>query len=198
MLLFSSNTKKTNQKLRLKSLEDNALKNRKEIESKLKEAKIVDQQLDQVLLDTKKLTASIQQRLSNRLKITQKTIKTICSNMSQGVVILDYLGHAVEINNSFKRMFAINTVDFNFHKICNTLNPLTIDGKKFSTNLNFEIESDIAFKSKTFDLILQPKIELEVHPKDKEPFKCILEISVLDNNPETMEDVSFIIFCKRL
>jgi len=200
-MLFSGSAKKTKQ-LRLKELEETAINNRKVIDGKMKEAKVVDQQLAKILSETRELTATISQKISSRLKITQKTLKTIVTSIKEGVVILDYIGTVIETNGVFEKTF-LNTdksiLGMNFKELCGTLNPKTEDGEKYALTPNFTaLSTDVFNRSDKAVKIIQPEIVLEVNPIEIEPFKCIFSLSKLDNDPETVDDVSYILFFKCL
>lgn len=199
MMLFSTKATKA-RTLRKQQMEENALSDRKVIENKLKDAKAVDQQLAQVLSDTKELTTSIQQKLSTRLKITKNTIKTIVRNVNEGIVILNSEGIVIESNSAFESTFTCGQciLGSDFKQICNVLNPLKEDGERFILTPNFKSLSQDVFDSKNFSTEIQPEIMLEVHPCSVESFKCTFSLAALDNAPEHVDDVSFILFFRCL
>jgi transcriptional regulator with PAS, ATPase and Fis domain len=199
-MLFSSAKKATTlRKQRLKTLQDTAQDNRKEIERKLKEAKAVDQQLAQVLSDTHELTSSIQEKLASHLKITRNTLKNICHNVREGIVILDNEGKVIEANEAFIKMciFGDELVGTNFKSLCMRTHP-TADGKPFEIDSNFKGIAEDVFKNKKFAEPLLPEVVIEIHPEGVEPFKCTFAMTTLDNSPEHVDDVSFILFFRCL
>lgn len=199
MMLFSTKATKA-RTLRKQQMEETALSDRKVIENKLKDAKAVDQQLAKVLSDTRELTSSIQLKLSTRLKITKNTIKTIVRNVKEGIVILNSAGTVIESNSSFENTFTCGEgiLGSDFKQICNILNPLKEDGERFILTPDFKFLSQSIFDSKNFATEIQPEIMLEVHPCNLDSFKCTFSLSVLDNAPEHVNDVSFILFFRCL
>lgn len=201
-MIFSKAKSANKRKLMIKSLEDSAFNNRKVIERMLNEAKDVDQQLAKVLSETRELTTSISQKISSRLKITQKTLKTMVMSIKEGIVILDYRGVVLETNGVFEKTFLnsdSSILNINFKELCGKLEPCTEDGKRFVLTPNFLDLSPAAFnREDKAVMVIQPEIILEVHPKESEPFKCIFSLSILDNDPENVDDVSFILFFKCL
>lgn len=199
MMLFLS--RKTNQrKQRLKDMQDSALLIRNDIDKKFKDTKIVEQQLADVIEETKKLTTSIQNKLSSRLKITRSTLNSVCKNLKDGVVIVDHLGKVLETNLSFEKSFLMKKDDVigsDFKVMCKKLHAVKKDGEHFEIKQTFEEMSKLVIdriKDGSGSMIMQPETALEVHLSDDEAFKCTMTITTLDNDPVCIEDVSFILF----
>jgi len=200
----------------LKKLKEAAIVNRIEIEKKLKDTKIVDQQLVQVISDTRQLTTVINQKLNTRLKITNKTLKSICHNLKDGVIIVNHTGKVVEVNLAFETIFTVpksEVIGANIRELCVRLAALQ-DGCKlemidFDKNSRTTLEHSINKKEKKCtkncfecdsscenNLDVHLNVELEVHPSDTKSFICNVGISALDNDPEQLDDVHFILFFK--
>ena len=82
---------KKKSKLELKQqVTDLTSRNRKAVEEKLNELISVDAQLSQLINETKNMTLSLREKLGGYLKITRNTIKSICQNLREGVVLIDY------------------------------------------------------------------------------------------------------------
>jgi len=198
---FSRSAMKQKRVLRMKALEDAATINRKIIDGKLKEASIIDQQLTNLLNDTKTLTKTVREKLSGRLKINSKTLKSICRRINEGVVILNSDGIVLEANKAFEDLFldGESIVNSKFKSICSKLEPTTEDGKKYSLTPNFKQLAQRIFDSKDFTTPIQAEISLFVNQKNHpEQSKCIFSLSVLDNDPTEVDDVTFMLFFKCL
>jgi transcriptional regulator with PAS, ATPase and Fis domain len=197
-MLFSRSAK--TRKLRMKSMEESHVNNRTVIEGKLKAANVVDEQLDSVLAETKALTTDIQHKLSTKLKITRNTIKTIVHSVKEAIVILDNKGTVIESNSAFEDAFTCSRrmIGLNFKEICKVLNPTTEDGKKYELTPDFNSLSQSIFDTKNFKTDIQPEIMLDVNPCHFDSFKCLFSLSILDNEPEHVSDISFILFFKCL
>jgi hypothetical protein len=191
-MIFSRN-KSAIKKLRLE-FEEKASKNRTAIEGKLKEASEIDGQLANIILDTKNLTTSIQEKLSTRLKITPKTIKTIVTDIREGVVIVNYVGDIIETNKAFEDLFLENIIGLNFSDLCEKLNCVK-DKERFEINADFRDLSKRIFESKK-QLKIQTEIPIIVNLSGKKPLKCVFSMKSLDNDPEHIRDVCFIAFFK--
>jgi hypothetical protein len=200
----------------LKQLKEAALITRNEIEKKLKDTKIIDQELAQIISDTKQLTTAINQKISTRLKITNKTLKSICHSLQDGVIIVDNKGLIVEANASFEKLFLVNKAEIlgaNLKELCARLDALK-DGCKFEL-VDFNVISTIALEhsisrknkecskncgpcTKNCDVsaMVNLNVGLEVHPAGAKSFICDVAITALDNDPEKLEDVNFILFFK--
>jgi transcriptional regulator with PAS, ATPase and Fis domain len=198
---FSRSAMKQKRVLRMKALEDAATINRKIIDGKLKEASIIDQQLTNLLNDTKTLTKTVREKLSGRLKINSKTLKSICRRINEGVVILNSDGVVLEANKAFEDLFldGNSIINNEFKSICDKLQPTNEYGEKFSLSPNFKELARSIFDSKDFITPIQPEISLFVNQKDSsEQSKCIFSLTVLDNDPNEVEDVTFMLFFKCL
>ena len=200
----------------LKKLKEAALVNRSEIEKKLKDVKIIDQELAQIISDTKQLTTTINKKLSTCLKITNKTLKSVCHNLQDGVIIVDNTGIIVEANASFENLFLIPKFDVigaNLKELCTRLDTLK-DGCKFEL-VDFNVISKITLehslarknkdclkncakcpKSCDVSSVINLNIDLEIYPPKTKSFICNVAITALDNDPEQIEDVNFILFFK--
>ena len=216
-MMFFGITKSTKPRSdKFKQLKEAALINRSEIEKKLKDTKIVEQELTQVVMDTKTLTKIINKKLTNLLKITNKTLKSVCQSLKDGVVIVDYNGIIVETNNSFENIFLVpkdEVIGANLGELCVRLDALK-DGCKFEM-IDFKeisnkaLDHSLARKKRDcskncFPCIKQCEdsakvnlnIDLEVYPTGSKSFLCNVAITALDNDPEQLEDVNFILFFK--
>lgn len=187
--------------LRKKALEDEATVNRKIIEGKLKEVGVIDQQLTNLLNDTKTLTKTVREKISGRLKINSKALKSICRRINEGVVILNSDGVVLEANKAFEDLFldGESIVNSKFESICTKLNPTNADGEKFTLSPNFKQLAQKIFNSKDFSTSIQPEISLFVNQKNNpEQSKCIFSLTVLDNDPAEVDDITFMLFFKCL
>lgn len=174
--------------------EDNRQKNRLAIDNKLKEINDIDIQLSKVISDTKELTHLIQEKLSMRLKITPKTIKTIVTNIREGIIILNSVGDIIEINDYFIKKYSFKS-NMNFKDICKDLK-CTHDDKPFKLLIDFEDMSKKIFNMKNESNIIQDEILITIDKIDNLPFDCLFSMKVLDNDPIDKKDVCYIMFFK--
>lgn len=210
---------------RLDQVNDVAASNRAVIKARLQEVTAVDQQLFQVVSETKTLTNSIKDKLSTHLKITRNTLKSICQNLKEGVILVDYTGSVIEVNNSCERTFSLTKeamLGKSFSQICDKLNAIKEDGgeihltqnffNSLSTNIFTRINCKRDCKTCTapdclknvedyFKGEFNPQIEVMLRlqpPGYEKSVKCSFSFSVLDNDPESVEDITYILFFKIL
>jgi len=201
---------------KLNKFKETASANRSEIEKKLKDTKILDQELSQLILDTKALAKTVNKKLTSRLKISSKTLKSVCYGLKDGVIIVDHNGIIIEANAAFEKIFLVpreEVISANLGELCVRLDALK-DGCKFEI-IDFKEISNTALKHSFLRKNKQCSknclecdkqceasskvnlnVELNVYPKGAKSFLCNVAITALDNDPEQIEDVNFILFFK--
>ena len=199
-MIFSNIKTKSSKQRQIRKMEfENTINSNNEIiQNRLKEALVVDKQLAQVISDTKELTTQIQAKLDSKLKITRSTLKSLCHNIREGMIISNYLGKVIETNKAFEDSFSLNdsAVGMNFIQICEKLNPMNEDGTKYELTQDFKALSKTIFKFKHFNAVIQSELVVEICMPGKNPFKCMFSVSVLDNSPERVEDICYVLFFK--
>ena len=224
--MFFSTKRATQRKQRIvQKVEEVTSPNRAAVKAKFLEVEAVDKQLAQVISDTKSLTSSIQDKLSTHLKITRKTLKSICQNLKEGVILVDYAGKAIEVNHSYEKMFGATreqVIGVDFTMITERLRAKKLNGENLmltsnffaalSKNINYRINCELDCDICTTRYCLQSiedqfkgafnpqtEVQIMVHPSNHEkPIKVAFSFSVLDNDPIHTEDVTYILFFKIL
>lgn len=221
--MFSSLTglsKSGAQRKRLAQVKESSCAERQPISSRFQQVKDVDDQLTQVITDTKNLTSSIQEKLSGRLKITKNTIKSICQNLREGVIIVNYIGKVIEVNTAYEKSFVVERdklIDLDFSDVIKNQNATESDGSEFILTQQFfqDISKNVFHREDCkkdcsictikchenyFDGVFNPQNEAVIlmKPTGKKPRAVAFSFSILDNDPMKEEDVSYILFFKNL
>jgi hypothetical protein len=221
--MFSSLTgfsKSGAQRKRLAQVKESSKLERGSICDRFQQVKDVDDQLAQIITDTRNLTSSIQEKLSGRLKITKNTIKSICQNLREGVVIVNYEGKVIEVNTAYEKSFIVERdamIGMDFSEVIKQQAAAEADGsklaltKEFFKNMSKSVFNRLDCKKDCdicttrcdqtyFDGTFNPQNEavISMKPTGKKPHMVAFSFSILDNEPESEEQVSYILFFKNL
>ena len=181
----------------------------------MKEIDAVDAQLKQVISETKSLTNSISEKLSTQLKITRKSLKSVCQNLHDGVVIINSVGKIIDINNSCLKQFGLdkdailgNEISF----LTRLINAKRENGTTFDLgdtffedishnvfyHLSNKIEkiSKVNLESYNMGEIARGEIHVKLTHEDIDR-KFSYSITMLDNDPTQFEDITYLVFFRR-
>jgi hypothetical protein len=217
--MFFTNAKHARRQ-QMSTLNDVSSNNREAIRAKMKETEAIDSQLREILKETKILTLSVREKVNSQLKITQKSIKSLCQNFGEGVVIANHRGEIVEVNDSCENVFGIKKdtlVGQSFAYLADKLKTEKESGESFtldteffellSKNLFNRIVCDCDCKTcitprclgdiKKYFADFNPTTEtvLFFHPCERTQ-KAMFSFTVIDNDPDMIEDVTYIMFFK--
>jgi PAS domain-containing protein len=203
----------TASKNHLSTINDISTKSRSLIQSRLKEVEEVDKQLKQVLSETKKLTISIREKLETKLKINRSLLKILCQNLQDGVILVNFTGSIVEINQSCKDIFGISRDDLinkDLSYLTSKLRMKKTDGCLFDLSTNFfealshnifyrlvNDETNVDIESYFRDIM--PQNETKLHSNfNNEEREFTISLSILDNDPDDIDDITYIIVFKEV
>ena len=204
----------------LKELSETGARIRAEIDKKMNEVKAVDQQLNEAITDTKKLTHDITAKLNTRLKITRNSLKSIMRNLRDGIVMLDYSGRVIEMNLASFKVKKDQFIGLDFNDLAANMG-MTVDGdclhikSCFFEDLSIHIFdksckhadtdcdcSDCPVPLEELEQYLHTTISLPESVKLKtgsgEHVKCSLNFKIFDNSPSNVQDVTYVLFFKCL
>jgi hypothetical protein len=207
---------------------DALLSQKEEIKKRLEEINVINDQLHSVVSETQLLSLSVMKKLKGELKVAKKSIISICKKLREGIVLLDWQGNVVQINDAAEKMFSIyekpylnkpftdliKTMDFG-HDCSLPHDELFF--KELSNRILNKIhctdhcESCTGTKSCTTCTSDKIKSELPsffdleneivtqiVLNKGGKPFRFGFSFSMLDNDPERITDVIYIFLFKEL
>lgn len=213
-------------KKQLKSLMEIASSHREQIRKRINETSELDKQLLQIVKETTEITGTLKEKLSSRLKITRNTLSSICQTMADGVILIDSSGNVIECNMMFEQMAGENKeqmVGKNFSEIFSMLNTVYTDTQeKFvCADRNFEKLSRLVYTKSICEdkdcescqelvkcndgvekilsectFSLSDPLHLTIKTKLGACLKTSMTFSVLENEPEKVEDVVFMLVVK--
>lgn len=211
-MIFLGFTTKKAKKAHLKQIEDLGIERKKEIDKKLIEVKESTKELASMIADTKKISSTIQEKLNKKLKITNNTIKTICHTLRESVIIVNYQGEVLEINPAFENRFSVqrnDTLGIKFIDLMKKINVNSISiADNFFINLSEDIFKKIEIKFNSGckkdciscnadcnNNLNINKIMIDIQPSGfVNSIPCEINMTVIDNSPSKVEDLSFILF----
>ena len=217
--MFFTNAKHARRQ-QMSTLYDVSSNNREAIRAKMKETEAIDTQLREILKETKILTLSVREKVSSQLKITQKSIKSLCQNFGEGVVIANHRGDIIEVNDSCERVFGLKKdliVGHSFSYLADQLKTEKENGDSFTLDTEFfELLSKNLFNRiicdcdcdkcitprclgdiKKFFADFNPTTEIALSFHQNERIqKALFSFTVIDNDPDMIEDVTYIMFFK--
>ena len=203
----------TASKNHLSTINDISTKSRSLIQSRLKEVEEVDKQLKQVLSETKKLTISIREKLETKLKINRSSLKMLCQNLQDGVILVNFTGSIVEINQSCKDIFGISHDDLinkDLSYLTSKLRMKKTDGCLFDLSTNFfeALSHNIFYRLvndetnvdiESYFRGIMPQNETKLHSNfNNEEREFTISLSILDNDPDDIDDITYIIVFKEV
>jgi len=198
--MFRTKLTRKDQISNLKLAMDSASNGRAAIKSKLREAKLVEDQLTNLISETCNLTITLQEKLNSRLKLTNNSIKTIYKNLREGVILLDFKGNVLDVNESYEKIFQHTKDEFlggDFSGVIAHMIATKLDG----SSLEFSKEEFLKMSNKICKECKDPAIEeilTFTQEGSKRKKKLSIKISLLDNAPERIEDVIYVVFFKPL
>ena len=211
-MFFTTSARKSH----LSALNDITSKSRSIISAKMKEVEEIDNQLKQVISETKRLTISIREKFDTQLKITKKSLRTLCQNLHDGVILVDCNGCIVEVNESCETIFGISKDELVSKELSHLTSLLQIkksNGEPFDPSVSFfealshnifyrlsqgDDVTDLDIESYFKGLAPHPETKLTIiHPKNGEE-NFTFSFSVLDNDPEEFEDITYIVFFRKI
>jgi PAS domain-containing protein len=198
-MFFTTSARKSH----LSALNDITSKSRSIISAKMKEVEEIDNQLKQVISETKRLTISIREKFDTQLKITKKSLKTLCQNLNDGVILVDCNGCIVEVNESCETIFGFSKEELVSKELSHLASLLQIkksNGEPFDPSVNFfeALSHNIFYRLSQGDDVMDLETKLTItHPKNGEE-NFSFSFSVLDNDPEEFEDITYIVFFRKI
>jgi PAS domain-containing protein len=198
-MFFTTSARKSH----LSALNDITSKSRSIISAKMKEVEEIDNQLKQVISETKRLAISIREKFDTQLKITKKSLKTLCQNLNDGVILVDCNGCIVEVNESCETIFGFSKEELVSKELSHLASLLQIkksNGEPFDPSVNFfeALSHNIFYRLSQGDDVMDLETKLTItHPKNGEE-NFSFSFSVLDNDPEEFEDITYIVFFRKI
>ena len=200
----------TARKHQISKLDELANSTRSAIRARLKEVESVDAQLKQVIDETKQLTTHITEKLATQLKITRKTLKSVCHNLRDGVVVINSSGRIIDVNPAGTYMFGYDYDDllgYDLNFLLRLIDTKKESGEVFELDGSFfEDMSHNIFYHLSSDINTIPKVNIDsyligelshtaVMSKISDRItKLSISISVLDNDPDQFEDITYLVF----
>lgn len=189
---------------------------KEEINARLAEMSRITEQLQTVVSETHQIALQVTKKIKSELKVAKKSVLSIIKRLQAGAILLDWQGHIIQINNSAELMFGIkesSCLNNHFYELMEFSDKSLIPNKP---NFFSELSEKILLKSND-GLILScstgAKVKSELPScfdieKDvatsvqlasgKSPIKLNLTFSILDNNPEQVNDVVYVFLFKEL
>jgi transcriptional regulator with PAS, ATPase and Fis domain len=183
---------------------------RQPISTRFQKVKEVEDQLNLAVAETIRVTSSIQERLGAHLKITHNTIKAVCQNIREGVIIVNYAGKILEVNSSYEKNFFLKYDDLigvDFVELIKQQHATEVDGTEFVLAKNFfKSVSKKIFNHTTveavnyFDGTFHPQSEaiIMLTPPGEKTKMASFSFAIMDNDPICEEEVSYVLFFKNM
>jgi PAS domain-containing protein len=184
---------------------------RAEIQKRLEEVSELNTQLAAVVQETHSISAAVMDKLKKELKIAKKSLTSICRRLKEGVLLVNNTGQVVEVNTAGQKMLGVTSTDLIGRQLTemvswvkgeNQTTPIVLSVDFFenlSTNLLERAITDHTVDKDRIDDLLpeflnfEHEITLDVHlAKIGQPFKFFMTFSILDNDPENLNDVTYI------
>jgi len=183
---------------------------RQPISSRFQKVKEIEDQLALAVIETIRVTNGIQEKLGAHLKITHNTIKAVCQNIREGVIIVNYAGKILEVNCSYEKNFFLkhdDLIGMDFVELIKQQAATEVDGTAFNLDKNFfRSMSKKIFHHTTiepvnyFDGTFHPQSEaiIMLTPPGEKTKLASFSFAVMDNDPICEEEVSYILFFKNM
>ena len=198
-------------KQQTRKLNELAAETRSIIRTKLNEMEKVDEQLKKVVSETRELTSSIREKLATQLKITRKTLKSVCYNLHDGVIIVNHVGKIIDMNPASERIIGYSQDDIlghDFNFLTRMVNAKKESGGDFELGDRFFddlshtifyhlscIEDDSPKKTLETYKIEESQSEVKIKVADTER-KVSLSVFALDNDPTKLDEITYLVFLR--
>lgn len=185
------------------------------IKQRLNEVGSFSAQLQEEVLKTQVASFSIMSKLKHEFKIAKKSLTSICQKMVSGVVIVDHDGGIIALNQAAATLFDVEAdayIGQDLNELISSidpvgpLKPLQVDKTYFSqmSELLFERLScdckDNCTTEERLKEVLPPYFDIDKDVKtvltttSKKKITINMAFSVLNNDPEHVNDVTYIFF----
>lgn len=179
------------------------------IKKKLDEISKTNRTMSEVIANTQSANLQLALKLKSRLKHGDLSLKSFSEKLSAGVMILDYQGFITQMNAKGREILNLTyneCIDKSVFDLIRDVEPIDPPGKtvvfnkQFFSDLSegvFAVAQDPSVSMKPSDILclMQPNDEhkVKIHSVNEKQMELKFTFSVIENNPDELTDISYVI-----